>query len=776
MFKKLLAVAATLLLAAGISVIAVAAPASAHTPSYAANCDNLWFQATAYETRSGNPTPNTLKIVIDGSTVLDTKFGASFVKQTFKYDGTTAHTYSIVIDAVGGTNNTQYDKTITGVTTPCSYPKRDMAVDCSAVTVNWGAALTNELHINMRLETPKGEITVNAYIDLNVTGGYKTYGLRINGYDPIPLTEQQVKSGKLVFDYPVYVKKAGYESWAVKWVQVNEMHFNQDEKGEWIYCNWSTPTDAAAEVTVLPASCTAGESLVLGTITNAAWGKVDGAYTVVATALTGHLFPAGDGVSKDGTTKTFTGTLAGILNPNAPPCATKAVPVKPTVVTVSECGTSGSVTPVAVTGVDYAVTFDSASGDYVVTATPKAGYYFEGDADQKITFEGNAGAYYACSEKPDATIAYGECVYAADGKAEPRTVRITFDNSRSNKAVLFQVPYFPEYDQKVAAGDSITFEVANMWAAGGGYSVTAGTSTFELTVPPCDEPVKPEPKQRVIVTELMTCSTSDVEVTTTTYTTDWVFDVATTTWAPGVEGAGVVVITHRAMTSDEASTYCGTKVETDPSASTCTKFDLNAPYTSWIYVALDPKVVYTITDANASSIVATSAYTALPVGTYTVTAVAAPGYVLQPSASKSWTFTVADTDKCQLPSNALVTPMLASTAMTCKASGSYTLGELTPGTIVWTVNGVVSPAGTYKVTSAQTVTLVATPKNASDGLDAAWKSPQILTFEESAGGCQLTTLALTGSTRTLGYAAIGTLLILGGIGFWIVRRRLAPTA
>lgn len=776
MFKKLLAVAATLLLAAGISIIAVAAPASAHTPTYAANCDNLWFQASAYETRSGNPTPNNVKIVIDGSTVLDTNFGGSLAKQTFKFDGTTSHTWSIVVDAVGGTNNTQYDKTFTGVTTPCSYPKRDMAVDCSAVTVNWGGALTNELHINMRLETPKGEITVNAYIDLNVTGGYKTYGLRINGFDPIPLTEQQVKSGKLVFDYPTYVTKSGYESWAVKWVQVNEMHFNQDEKGEWIYCNWSDPTDAAAEVTILPASCDAGETLVLGTISNATWGKVDGAYTVIATALTGHLFPAGEGVSKDGTTKTFTGTLAGILDPNAPPCATKVVPVKPTVVTVSECGTSGSVTPVAVTGVDYAVTFDSATGDYVVTATPKAGYYFEGDADQVITFEGNAGAYYACSEKPDATISFGECAYNDDATVQDRDVTFTFDNSGSNKAVTFVISGDADYSEKVAAGATVTHTITGVPAAGANYTVTAGTSTFDLTVPPCTEPAPPTPKQRVVVTELMTCSASDVEVTTTTYTTDWVFDTATATWVEGVEGAGVVVVTHRAITSEEASTYCGTKVQTDPSASTCTAIDLKAPYTSWIYVAIDPKVIYTITDANAVSIVATSAYTQLPVGTYSVTAVAAPGYVLQPSASKSWTFTVADTAKCQLPTDSLVTPLLSSTAMTCKAAGSYTLGELAPGTIVWTVNGVVSPVGTYKVTSAQTVTLTATPKNAADGLDPIWSNPQTLTFEEAEGGCQLTTLAFTGSTRTFGYAAIGALLILGGVGFWIVRRRLAPTA
>ncbi len=144
--------------------------------------------------------------------------------------------------------------------------------------------------------------------------------------------------------------------------------------------------------------------------------------------------------------------------------------------------------------------------------------------------------------------------------------------------------------------------------------------------------------------------------------------------------------------------------------------------------------------------------------------------------SKSSTVPVADTAKCQLPTDSLVTPLMSSTATTCKASGSYTLGELAPGTIVWTVNGVVSPVGTYKVTSPQTVTLTATPKNAADGLDPIWSAPQTLTFEEAYRGCQLTTLAFTGSTRTLGFAAIVALLILGGVGFWIVRRRLSASA
>jgi hypothetical protein len=87
--------------------------------------------------------------------------------------------------------------------------------------------------------------------------------------------------------------------------------------------------------------------------------------------------------------------------------------------------------------------------------------------------------------EPTASIAYGECVYT-DGAAASRKVEITFDNSKSNVPVDFAVPYFPQYDQKVAAGQTVTFEVANIWAEGGGYAVTAGGKSFDLKISACD--------------------------------------------------------------------------------------------------------------------------------------------------------------------------------------------------------------------------------------------------------------------------------------------------
>ncbi len=80
-------------------------------------------------------------------------------------------------------------------------------------------------------------------------------------------------------------------------------------------------------------------------------------------------------------------------------CLTLVVPVAPTVVAPPSCGTYGSVTAATTTGVTYVVEFDQVTGVYTVTATPKAGYRFDGDVPQ-ILFEGNAGAYTKCPDLP----------------------------------------------------------------------------------------------------------------------------------------------------------------------------------------------------------------------------------------------------------------------------------------------------------------------------------------------------------------------------------------
>jgi hypothetical protein len=450
----------------------------------------------------------------------------------------------------------------------------------------------------------------------------------------------------------------------------------------------------------------------------------------------------------------------------------ESVPVAPDVIKVTDCGTVGSVTPKTTPGVVYATVFDPATGDYTVTATPEPGYYFKGDADQVITFTGTVGVSFDCNVKPRPVAAVGECVYIADGRAADRTFSITFDNTASNKAVLFQVVGAPAYDTTVDAGKSVSVTLPNVGGPGIEYQVTADGQTFVLKANPCPPYVKPDPKQRDETKSVFDCAANDATVTTTTYTTDYVFDTKKLEWIEQAEVKGAPVVTHRPLTPAEVTEECGVTVGTDPAASQCFVADPNTKLASWIRVGIDPRVVYTITNSVTKVVtVPTSTYTSIDAGKYIVSAVAAAGYELQPTASRTWTFFVQDNSKCEPPTLAVVTPKVFQTPATCTAAASYTIGAVTPGTIAWTVNGEAAADGTYEVTTAGEVTLVAAATDPKNGLDPNWVNPTVLKFPAASLGCELETLAYTGS------GSIGTLGLAGGMvfigigGLFIARRK-----
>jgi hypothetical protein len=100
-------------------------------------------------------------------------------------------------------------------------------------------------------------------------------------------------------------------------------------------CPAPLPRDAVASVQITPPTCTAGGTLVLDRAANATWGTPTAtagpaAYSVTATAASGHLFD--DGTAK----RVFTGSLAGPLDAASatcaptPPVVTRPVVTKPT--------------------------------------------------------------------------------------------------------------------------------------------------------------------------------------------------------------------------------------------------------------------------------------------------------------------------------------------------------------------------------------------------------------------------------------------------------------
>ncbi|MGV8894957.1 MAG: hypothetical protein ACOH10_01505 [Rhodoglobus sp.] len=525
-------------------------------------------------------------------------------------------------------------------------------------------------------------------------------------------------------------------------------------------CAVPTPEDATASLTKTAATCAVAAELVLGALNNFAWGDItrDGVnYTVTATALDGHRFPAGDGVSGDGLTMVFTGTLdpkkTGVECTPPPDCIPASavsytydgpsnsgtihvenvpsisgelcegfwatatswkyktdgvwpqtldvvdyvngkqkitapgdypfeavitcgqgdvyasftaqpepgpiltgpstpylekflhgmgftgpfptwfaqdagcnvvVPVAPEVTTATECGIAPTVVAKTTDGIDYVVKLDTATGDYVVTATPKANYYFAGDDDQVIKFKGNIGVLVDCVEQPDVVAAFGDCTPGEfdDGLSlEPtRSATLTFDNSASTKPVLFQILGLPEFDAVVAAGESVDVVIENATATGRSFAVIAAGRSFEIPIPACD-----------------------------------------------------------------------------------------------------------------------------------------------------------------LPPLALVTPTYSVTQPTCTTSGSYTLGSVV-GELTWTVNGVSGVAsGTYPAPSNHSdVTISAAPAVAADGLDPDWVNPVVLTFTAPTTGCGFNpptlsydppTLAYTGLTVGTGLSLAGGLLFVGFAGLMVARSR-----
>jgi hypothetical protein len=149
-----------------------------------------------------------------------------------------------------------------------------------------------------------------------------------------------------------------------------------------------------------------------------------------------------------------------------------------------------------------------------------------------------------------------------------------------------------------------------------------------------------------------------------------------------------------------------------------------------------------------------------------ITAVALDGFVLDPNATSYWPFDFVAPTLCQLPDLDLVTPEVSSKGMTCTTNGSYTIGG---ANVVWTVNGQEKDPGTYPVSSSQKIELVAAPGE-GHGFDPEQQTEWELTFTKPVtSGCDLTTLAFTGTDALM--VGGGAAFLLLGAGTMILGRR-----
>lgn len=96
-----------------------------------------------------------------------------------------------------------------------------------------------------------------------------------------------------------------------------------------------------------------------------------------------------------------------VADPGA--CLVTVTPVEPTVTTITECGTYGSVELPTTTGVSYALTAgDGLKGHWEVTATALDGYTFAGGQTTQ-TFSGDLGEYTECVTPGEPTFVDSVC-------------------------------------------------------------------------------------------------------------------------------------------------------------------------------------------------------------------------------------------------------------------------------------------------------------------------------------------------------------------------------
>lgn len=149
-------------------------------------------------------------------------------------------------------------------------------INCTTAWLEPHRALVNGDHIN--IDTSQGQR--NAYVDRNISGGWDTLGLRINtgsGQIAVPLTEQQVKSGRLTFDFGQYLTG----QYVVQWAQFNNSYFNQDRKpGNFLNCGQPEPQDRTRTET----SQWQTETL---NCTDRAWTQVRDVFTVTERSTDG---------------------------------------------------------------------------------------------------------------------------------------------------------------------------------------------------------------------------------------------------------------------------------------------------------------------------------------------------------------------------------------------------------------------------------------------------------------------------------------------------------
>lgn len=245
------------------------------------------------------------------------------------------------------------------------------------------------------------------------------------------------------------------------------------------------------------------------------------------------------------------------------------------------------------------------------------------------------------------------------------------------------------------------------------------------------------------------------------------------------------------LTIGEYEGPCG-KIEVTPSATVTDQTCVGEVMLvgGMITVGVVEGITYTITGPDGA--VAFDAVTGetgeLPPGDYTVTPAAQDGYVLTSDDDLIRTVGAYE-GECDPPTLPIVEPAATSKAITCEAPGTITLSSdlveeefellrtfsvqalepvqvLATGGVIWTINGVETPEGTFTVPGPGVYHVHAEANGPEYGFAEGTRTDWTFTFTDP-GTCELTTLALTGADGSAAVAALAA--GLGLLGAALIR-------
>ncbi|MEP6478431.1 MAG: hypothetical protein ABJB03_03490, partial [Rhodoglobus sp.] len=376
-----------------------------------------------------------------------------------------------------------------------------------------------------------------------------------------------------------------------------------------------------------------------------------------------------------------------------------------------------------------------------------------------------------------------------------KNVTFTFDNSKSDVPVLFEVANAtPAISVTVPAHTKQDVQAGPVTNAGGSYDVVMNGDTanpVHLTVVPfpnCYDgggvPADPSHTDQICVSGVVTDGSITVDVKPSLVYTVTNTDTKTV-YPTDVNGKAVVPAGHYEVTVVAAPGFVVTGID------------------NWKYVVeiLAPQhcALVPVPDIPKSNITCfvDGSYT-LPTatgvdwfvggvktapGTYPVKTASMVKVTAEPkdatfgfvaNSKVAWDLEFVAPTGCQLTTHPLVTPAaVTSVQPTCLSDASYTIPTTTG--VDYSINGAKVLAGKYTVTGAQSITVTAAAQAPDYGFELGVQKSWPLVFSAKPTDCatQLTTLAFTGVSVGGGLAFAAGLVMLGIAGIFVRRRFIA---